>query len=509
MPEPTKKTFEVKDLQNLIVLWDFVNANSCSDYTDAARKVWGDPKEPWRPVDTKNRVESIESHLGMRPFFQLREHTLVVNPAFEGVIEKLRPLLRFRRKDKERVGLRFGVGHSVSMSLAPVILDRIRNLDGVPIDVSLVIDDCDNLFRKMEYGDLDCLLAVFPSDFPFQRVQPKHHSDWPIEPAVIARLSHPVARAFRALGVSSNRFFDFNLLADQTIGVHVLDNAAIRHASKLFEAFPKVRCFSQPTYAAINELVANGSDLGVTLPQFLTKSQALNIQVMPLKVTDKPLLRLIRCDALHSGNYGDEFQNALDRLADISQKTIDAHLCSQDHSDDDVGITRSIYIQLPIPINAGKIGNGAELRWVQGEFSVFAKWESSFTGELRLQKAMKVGRNPGYAYERVFSIKGNIQRNRDDAWNELVIFRGRDETGNRQIKKHSVSVPIGEIFTGSFIRGNGSDTFQGLWLGWESELAIPTTGNIVIASKEQKLKSASLDRLIKQDQNLTSDTLNQ
>jgi DNA-binding transcriptional LysR family regulator len=494
---PNLPSIKLDDLWRFVKLWDLVKANkSTYSHKAAWTKAFEDNETTTSAAKNAGKfVHDMEELFGLSNFFLVINKKLEVNPAKTTYVDQLRSLLDFLKFHSKcshsSFAIRVGVGHSLAMSLAPAILEEFRRI--CPnVEVNFVIDDTDKLLKPLIEREIDCLLGVFsPEKNPSYNVH-KLSLDRVIVPAVISRLSHAVARAYRKRG--DNEHFDTSLLSPEIeIGVHVFDGAALSNPRDYLDSAPKVKFLSQPTYAAINEIVANGSDLGITLPQFLTKSQALNLQIMPIVISDarSPRLRLLSSLDTSKGHVqlmnevtNREFEKALRSFLTVTHQTINRALDLPAVMD---GLAPSylLYLKLPILIDRNRNANPeVQMTWIKGEFNVYSIHQDSFTGELQLQDAIAANsRSKPFPYRRALSIKGNRHRAAPDAPKAFIVFRGRDESGEFE-SKMGVHRPIaGEIFTGSFIHSGEQQPSAGTWQGWEYSSETATSGPFLVFPK--------------------------
>jgi len=499
------RNVSIEDLAQFVTLWNYVSVHPVANYSQA----WESLQLPGNKKVGSEKVKKITTMLDRGLFFRKVEGELVAIQDQKRFIDELNKLLLLIDKQSvslERPKIRFGVGHSVALSIAPAILDRIRSSDS-DFEVNFVIGDTDRLVFDLKKGELDCVLGVLPPDFVNEQETVADHR---ISPALIARNSHPIARKFRELRCTSVKPTLFEDIRQGKWGVHVFDSAALHAPRSLLANCSNIRFLSQPNYAAINEIVVNGSDLGISFPQLLTPSQLMNCQSMALdlKEKDSPRLQLLSCkqlctsrfDSMNSLTQG-EFGVLLQRLVDESASFIEDHLKRDFFSSSNLKFR--IFARAMMPgVRKSVAGGSPNSGWIEGTLFVHSKTEQEITGEIRLHHSITDGSKKAkpLTYSRLLAVQGSRQSIRNDRQlKELWIVQARDGgwepfiCGDKEQRNSQ-----GELFTASFVRKSNQEVYFGKWQGWDWNKGIPAIGDLIVEDPLhpiQKVTSVVLDDL--------------
>lgn len=319
---------------------------------------------------------------------EVKSNKYFVDPSDLPRIETIRKLLEtidsWGRRDLRECRLRLGVGHSVSLALAPRIIRSLR-AEFPDVDVTCVVDDYNALEDLLDAKQIDVILTVFPPDgIPYAKAGRNYTK---LTPSLIAGIAHPVAREFRrrssAVSIGDILHAVKPEKGDRHV-IHFFEQASIRDPQGVLKSHgckdEDVRYLPQANYAAINEFVTGGFDLGVTLPQFLMEHQAQSVQIIPLAIPDEnqPALAFIRESDETQLNWVESqmsgFREALDRFERIARKEI-ARVHDQ-FKRDSKSLRFRIYAQFPCSFGDPK--------WYSGMLWIHRNSDGRFAGELEL-----------------------------------------------------------------------------------------------------------------------------
>ena len=393
----------------------------------------------------------------------------------------------FGRQSRTDMKIRFGFGHSLSLSIAPKIIRDFRRLESfAAVEIECVVDDGEKLVESLKAHRLDVVLTALRSGID----TPKPEHQIPLWPALIAGTRHGVARRYREAGghVSLTDIIrQTKKPDDEKHVIHILgNNTAFDKPMELLGDLKNgfdIRYFHQANYAAINELVAVGDDLGITIPNFLTEHQAARVQVMPIVVPPEvPMAHLVllketnqfQVDLYESQMRGYQkmihgfLKIASDQLSSL--RNIGAVKTGEEQ--------HSCYIQLYV--------SGGLQTWFHGSFWMFSRHGSSFSGDLHLTQIWLDNQWQQLEPPQLYSISGKDE----DIGNacKFTTIEGRldivDEGTGQQIPARS------ELFVGSIVMNRSPGAMSiGQWLGRES--AEPTSGHLLICSGKQECLSAT------------------
>jgi DNA-binding transcriptional LysR family regulator len=340
-------------------------------------------------ADPVKELRRIGDYFG-RKFFLKRGFSPDPNCAglASEIADCLRSLDRFVSREDSAIRLRLGVGHSVSMSLAPKIVARFREKCPL-INVEIIVDNSVSLRSKNEQLEADLILTALPPSYDTHNAEHKIN----LRPALIAPRHHEAARRFRDSG---RPFLDPALLTPKSdegpsghYVIHIYEGPqpAIPIRDDWFDGI-SVRFMRQSSYALINELVACGNDLGVTLPHLLTVEQWRRVEVMPFEKLEEAQLSLLsvakmpgsgaRYVSLMDKHFNKEFSNALNCLTRIAIEEMDALEKLSNNYEQPPAVTYRCFLEMPLK----KFGH--KRYWLQGCFAQHKGDDRSFVGDFKL-----------------------------------------------------------------------------------------------------------------------------
>lgn len=147
-------SLKFEDLRFFLRIWDEINANPGISFPKAQEYVYG---KEYATKYGKNHIDMMASFLN-QSFYVGTSRRRFVNKAKTPFILVLKRMLKavdqYSARSENEVCLRFGVGHSVAMSIVPAIMRELR-LSYPSFEVSLFINDSDKLEEQLEAGEID------------------------------------------------------------------------------------------------------------------------------------------------------------------------------------------------------------------------------------------------------------------------------------------------------------------------------------------------------------------
>jgi DNA-binding transcriptional LysR family regulator len=465
IPRPPDNSPTVEDLRYFLKLWEaakLIPRNGMKIGAATVERFAVDELGISSRPNPAKEVEKIGEYFG-REFFQSQGYA--PNPdCFELVAEIeecLRHLDRYTNRGSSAIRLRLGVGHSVSMSLAPKIVGRFRRK--LPqIDVEIVVDNSISLRKKHERLEIDVVLSALPPSYDTSDAFHKVN----LEPALIVRRHHPIAQKFRE---SEDLFLKSGLLEPASV-IHIFEGQqpAIP-VSRMLQITERARFVQQSSYALVNELVAQGDDFGITLPHLLTSAQWRRVQVIPIQEPAAQLTLLsVETSAsaytkLMDSQLDEKYLPALQLLTHIAKEEMNALVQISENYQKAPAVTYECFVDMPMKANLLPDDNKYVRKWLRGKFKQHRGDNKNFVGEFELNEVLdSIG---WIAFDRLKpprkEIRGTIEGTIDLAeggqlQDELVVSQGSNSE-------------TGEQFCVTFVRRCYGKDFKwpavGLWLG--------------------------------------------